>query len=198
MKNPGVVLRKLRERNNLKIKEAAKLIGRSVGWLSGVENEVQACRLKESEYQRILELYKAEDHQKLVHACLSQSRKPDEDTTPIVYDGSILKYLRIKAGKSISAVASEMDCAASLLSQIENGKRFVGMKMRNRLLRVYGYSPESFKNFYSREKRALNIPARFHLEILLPHLTEQMTLAVFDYASKLFGQSKTKPVEKGE
>ncbi len=55
MKNPGVVLRKLRERNNLKIKEAAKLIGRSVGWLSGVENEAQACRLKESEYQRILQ-----------------------------------------------------------------------------------------------------------------------------------------------
>ena len=198
MKNPGVVLRKLRERNNLKIKEAAELIGRSVGWLSGVENEAQACRLEEPEYQRILLLYNAKDHQKLIHACLSQSRKPDEDTVAIVYDGSILKYLRIKAGKSISAVAIEMGCAPSLLSQIENGKRTVGIEMRNHLLRTYGYSPESFKNFYSREKRALNVPARFHLEILLQHLTEQMTLAVFDYASELFGQSKTKPVEKGE
>ena len=198
MKNPGVVLRKLRERNNLKIKEAAKLIGRSVGWLSGMENEASACRLKESEYQRILHLYNAEDHQKLIHACLSQTRKSDEDAAPIVYDGSILKYLRIKAGKSISAVAIEMDCAPSLLSQIENGRRTVGIEMRRHLLRTYGYSPESFKNFYSREKRALNVPARFHLEILLPHLSEQMTLAVFDYASELFGQSKTNPVEKGE
>ena len=198
MTNPGVVLRKLRKKNNLKIKEAAKLIGRSVGWLSGVENEAQACRLKESEYQRILQLYNAQDHQKLIHACLSQSRKHDEDAKPIVYDGSILKYLRIKAGKSITAVASEMDCAPSLLSQIENGKRSVGIEMRKRLLRIYGYSPESFKNFYSREKRALNIPARFHLEILLPHLTEQMTLAVFDYASELFGQSKIKTMKQGE
>ncbi len=100
-----------------------------------------------------------------------------------------MKYLRIKAGKRISTVAAEIDCAPSLLSQIENGKRSVGSEMRNHLLKVYGYSPESFKNFYSREKRALNIPARFHLEILLPHLTERMTLAVFDYATELFSQS---------
>ncbi len=198
MKNPGVVLQKLRKKNNLKLKEAAKLIGRSVGWLSGIENEAQACRLEELEYQRILRLYNAEDHQKLVHACLSQIRKPDHGGRAIAYDGSILKYLRKKAGKTVIAVASEMECAPSLLSQIENGKRTVRVEMRNHLLRAYGYSPESFKNFYSREKRALNVPARFHLEILLPHLTEQMTLAVFDFAAELLVQSKTKPAEKGE
>lgn len=185
MKNRGVVLRKLRQVNKLNLKQAARAIGCSVGWLSEIENESEKCRIDDGEYQRILAIYKGDEHKKLIHACLSQTKAAKIEKT-ISYDGSILKYLRLKSKKTISAVAVESGYSTSLISQIEQGSRKASLELRDRLVKLYNYSPESFKNFYSRDKRALGVPARYYLKTILSHLPEEAVLKVFDFAVELY------------
>lgn len=197
MKNRGVVLRKLRQVNKLNLKQAANVIGCSVGWLSGIENESAKCRIDDGEYQRILALYNSEQHKKLIHACLSQT-KTTEIRKAISYDGPILKYLRLKSKKTIFAVAIESGYSESLITQIEHGRRKASLELRNRLIKIYNYSPESFKNFYSRDKRALNVPARYYLKVILSHLTEETVLKVFDFAVELYRNNQNNVNDKGE
>ena len=102
MKNRGVVLRKLRQVNKLNLKQAASVIGCSVGWLSEIENKSEKCRLDDSEYQRILAIYKGDEHKKLIHACLSQTKSAKKEKT-VSYDGPILKYLRLKSNPDLNS-----------------------------------------------------------------------------------------------
>jgi len=57
MDHYGVVLRKLRELNQLPIKQAAARIKRSAGWLSEIENGRGAARIHPQEFERIVAAY---------------------------------------------------------------------------------------------------------------------------------------------
>lgn len=190
MKHPGVILRKLRQLHGYSMKFAAQKINRSVGWLSEVENQLGNSRIDETEYERILFIYEADKHQKLIHSWLSHVNSEKAKKREISYDGAILKYLRIKAGKTLKEIAPQVECSASYLVRIERGLAAITQTRRNQLINLYGYSTESFKNFHSREKRGLNVPALFKLNILLKTFEEEKILAVFDYAVSLQQKNK--------
>ncbi len=65
MHNYGVILKKLRELNNYSLKTAAARIGKSVGWLSEVENNRGFSKLKESEFERIVNLFNGVRHREM-------------------------------------------------------------------------------------------------------------------------------------
>ena len=62
MTNYGVVLRKLRELKQLQMKQAAKLIHRSAGWLSEIENDKGHARIGLEEFERIVAAYGGQAH----------------------------------------------------------------------------------------------------------------------------------------
>ena len=180
MKDSGVILRKLRELNKLTVKQAAQKTGRSAGWLSEIENGKGAARLTGTEFERLVEVYGGNLYRKQFGLWIAKSRmkvKPAE----IEFSGSILKYLRNKVGFTLIEVARELKIAKSYLSMIENGIKPVSVELRNRLLKQYGYSPASFKNFRTEDKRAGNIPTRSKLDLLLRRINEEQVEDVFRF-----------------
>ena len=57
MHNYGLILKQLRQLNSDSLKTAAQKIGKSVGWLSEVENGRGLSRLKQSEFERIVKVF---------------------------------------------------------------------------------------------------------------------------------------------
>lgn len=63
MNNYGLILKQLRNMSGDSLKSAAKKIGKSVGWLSEVENGRGLSRLKPTEFERIVKLFGGDKHQ---------------------------------------------------------------------------------------------------------------------------------------
>jgi transcriptional regulator with XRE-family HTH domain len=172
MENYGVILRKLREINQLKMKEAAIKVGRSAGWLSEVENGRGAARLLPSEFERIVRVYGGEAYKKQFGLWIAKAKTPPAPPKDAVLSGAILKHLRKKAKLTLLEAAQRIGVSRAYLSAIETGRRPVPQKARNQLMAVYGYSPSSFKNFATEDKRAKNIPTRYKLDLLLFQMDE--------------------------
>jgi transcriptional regulator with XRE-family HTH domain len=184
MTNYGVVLRKLRELNQLPIKQAAKVVGRSAGWLSEIENDRGEARIGLEEFERIVAAYGGQKHRDKFKIWIANAHKPEKANVALSFDGAILKYLREKADLSIEAAAASNRISSGYLSKLENGLKPVSMTMRNRLLQAYGYSPGSYRNFTSEDKRAKNIPTRYKLNILLTQMSEDLIEQVFSFAKQ--------------
>lgn len=184
MTNYGVVLRKLREINQLPIKKAAKVIGRSPGWLSEIENDRGLARIGLDEFERIVAVYGGQKHREKFKMWIANSHKPVRQQVTMSFDGAILKYLREKAELSIEAVSLSNKISEGYLSKLENGLKPISLNMRNRLLQTYGYSPSSYKNFTTEDKRAKNIPTKFKLNILMTHMSEEMIEQLFAFAQQ--------------
>jgi len=182
MEHYGVVLRKLRELNQLSIKEAAKHIKRSAGWLSEIENEKGSARIYPLEFERIVAAYNGEAHRPQFGIWVAKAYKPEPTKKEICFGGSILRYLRKKAQKSLDTASQEVGLSKAYLSYIETGVKPLSLELRNRLVRSYGYSPSSFKNFATEDKRAKNIPVRYKLDLLLKRMDESKIEMVFAYA----------------
>jgi len=71
------------------------------------------------------------------------------------------------------------------LPQIENGYREPTKQKRDLLVKTYGYSPESFNNFNSKDKRGHLIPSKFRLKILMRHLDEVKMAQLLEFAKQL-------------
>ncbi len=190
MTNSGVILRKLRELNHLSLKQAALKLERSVGWLSEIENDKGFARIKQTEFDRIVAVYDGEPYRKQFGAWISHAKVEVGKQNELSFDGSILKYLRTKAKLTASAAATRGNLSKSFLSDLENGKRRVNTDIRDRLLQIYGYSPASFRNFTSEDKRAANVPVRYKLDILLRKLTDKDVARVFSFAIENVIQNK--------
>lgn len=189
MQQYGVVLKKLRLINQLTIKQAAKHIGRSSGWLSGIENHQSQARLMPEEFERIVQAYGGEAHRRKFGVWVAKAE--GRAWTPRhSFGGSVLKYLRKKAGMSLKEVSFQMGLSTGYLSDLENGKRALADSLRDRLMRVYGYSPSSFKNFASEDKRAGNIPPRYKLQALLHSLDDSKVEELFRTALNMFSTPK--------
>jgi transcriptional regulator with XRE-family HTH domain len=185
MDHYGVILRKLREINQLPIKQAAAKIERSAGWLSEIENGKGAARIHPQEFERIVAAYGGEPYRKQFGIWVAKQHKPDRSSQEISFSGAILKYLRKKAKLTIEEAAKRAALSKCYLSYLENGVRPFSLELRNRLLGIYGYRPSSFKNFTTEDKRAKNIPVRYKLEILLGQLDEQRLEQLFLAANSL-------------
>ncbi len=189
MNHYGVILKKLRELNQLQLKAAAKHIGRSAGWLSEIENNRGNARISQTEFDRIVKAYGGEAQKRQFGAWVARAEKPKaKDASKICFDGSVLKFLRHKAGLTMAEVAKTTNLSKTYLSYLENGKKPVNQGLRDRLLKVYGYSPSSFKNFTTKDKRSASIPTRYKLQILLGNLGEQQIQEIFIFANQLSRQ----------
>lgn len=182
MDNYGVILRKLRLLNKLPVKESARLIGKSVGWLSEIENGKGAARIHPKEFERIVAVYGGEQYRKQFGIWVAKSHKPSDSASEICLSGAILKFLRKKAKMRLGAAARQVGLSACYLSCIETGSKPVSATLRDRLMRVYGYSPSSFKNFASEDKRSKNVPVRYRIAVLLKQMDEVAIEKVLSFA----------------
>lgn len=182
MEHYGVVLKNLRVLHKLPIKAAAKKIGRSAGWLSEVENEKGQARIHPQEFERIVAAYGGESYRKLFGIWVARAHKPVAPARDTFFGGAVLKYLRKKAGLSLDAAAKEVGLSACYLSLMETGGKPLPASLRDRLMQVYGYSPASFKNFTTEDKRSKNIPSRYKLTLLLKQLNDAKVDQVLGFA----------------
>lgn len=182
MECSGVILKKLREINQLSLKQAAQKIERSVGWLSEVENNKGYSRIMPHEFEKIIAIYGGDSYRKQFGGWIARSKISEQKPRSLNFDGPILKYLRSKAKLTLEQVAVKMKMSAGYLADIENGNRRVDLEFRNQLLGVYGYSPSSFKNFSSEDKRAGNIPLRDKLNVILRNLNDSDIERIFNFA----------------
>ena len=171
MNNYGVVLKRLRKDRGLTIKQASESINRGVGWLSEVENAKGTARINAHEFERIVRAYGAAYEPQKFSGWTTLEAKMNKKRT-LQFDGAILKFLRQKAKLSLTQASKILLFGNGYLSDIENGRKSVNLKLRNKIMEVYNYSPSSFKNFNSEDKRAKNIPVKFKLNIVLNHLDE--------------------------
>ncbi len=198
MNSYGVILRKLREINKQPLKRAAKSIGRSAGWLSEIENGRGHARIGPEEFEQIIASYNGQPYRKQFGAWIAQTQKSKVSSKPISFDGAILRYLREKKKMSLDLAAKSVGLSGTHLCNLEKGKRSVSPCLRDKLLFVYGYSPSSFKNFTTEDKRAKNIPARYKLEILLNQLSAICIDIVFQNAVQAQSKSLTEKIEESK
>jgi len=65
---------------------------------------------------------------------------------------------------------------------MELGKRTLRPELKDQLTRLYGYSPASFKNFTTEDKRAKNIPTLYKLDMLIHQLDPESVERIFAFA----------------
>lgn len=182
MTNYAVVLRKLRELNQLTVHQAAKVISRSAGWLSEIENGRGEARIGLEEFERIVAAYGGQKYRDKFSLWIANARKPKASAKPASFDGAILRYLREKVGMNVETASSKAGLSYTHLSNLENGRRRISTEIRNHLLQLYGYSPASYRNFTTEDKRAKNIPVRYKLNILLTQMQDEFIEKVFAFA----------------
>jgi transcriptional regulator with XRE-family HTH domain len=182
MNHYGVILRHLRLLKKLHVKEAAALIGRSTGWLSEVENSKGAARIDSQEFNRIVTAYGGEAHRKQFGIWVARAHKPSPRAKDISFDGSVLRYLRKKAKFSIAEAAQEAGISSCYLSYLETGVKRLSLEQRDKFMRIYGYSPSSFRNFTTVDKRAKNVPTKDKLGLLLKQMSGAEIQKIFEFA----------------
>ena len=91
--------------------------------------------------------------------------------------------------EAIWARAERAEISKRYLSNVENGFKAIRLELRNRLMEIYGYSPVSFKNFATEDKRAKSVPVRYKLNVLIKQLDEPKLAEILKYALALHAQS---------
>lgn len=186
MEQQGVVLRKLRQLNGLSVKRASEKIGRSAGWLSEIENGTGFARIYPAEFERIVSVYEGERYRKQFTIWIANAYKSQQGIEPVIsFTGAVLKFIRIKTGHQLTAAAERLDITKGYLSKIERGQCHISNELRDRIMKFYGYSPASFKNFASEDKRSKSVPLKFKLDILINQMSEKGLEALFSSAVQI-------------
>ncbi len=186
MNNYGVILMNIMKRNALGYREVSKKIGRSLGWLNSVASGRR--ELSQEEFHEILKHLNIKNDPKRFASWVATSQRLTQNRVTSL-DGAILKFLRQKKGLKLEQVALKTNVSVSYLSKLENGQKSVSKSMRNGLLSHYGYSPSSFKNFSSKDKRAESVPVQFKLNILLQQMTQKQVTQLFQYANQIIQEN---------
>ncbi len=195
MESYGVILRKLRELKKLPLKQAAKHIGRSAGWLSEVENSRGNARLTKVEFDRIVTAYGGDTYRKHFGLWVAKSKSPTVSAECISMNGAILKFLRKKANITLAQAGERVGLSGRTISAMELGKRGIRPELRDELTRVYGYSPSSFKNFTTDDKRSKNVPALYKIDLLIHKLDPAKIARIYAFAVQLTTEN-IKPVKE--
>jgi hypothetical protein len=82
-------------------------IGRSVGWLSEIENSTGTARLTEQEFNRIVFKIGGDKDRYLFRTWVANQL--NSDRVDRSFDGAVLKYLRIKKGMTLREALLEPD-----------------------------------------------------------------------------------------
>lgn len=181
--NNGVVIRKLRQLQGLSVQQFAKKIGKSRGWVSGVENCIGRCRVSDEELDRIVKLLGAAKHRPMFRTWVANQKNAERVDRSL--EGAILKFVRTKKRLRLEDVANAAGLSPCYLSKIENGRKPPPLEIRNRVLLACGYSPASFKNLSTDPVRSKVVPSGYKLNILLKRLSERQIAEVFSYAQAL-------------
>lgn len=181
--NYGLILKILRQKSGLSVREHSKRINKSPGWLSEVENGRGLAKLSESEFERIIALLGATGHRAYFKTWVANHRNAERVDRSM--EGAILKFVRVKKGLRLEVVAANAAVSACYLSRVENGHKPPPLELRNRILIACGYSPTSFKNLSSDPIKSRAVPYSYKLNILLKKLPEEKIAEVFGFAQSL-------------
>jgi len=181
--NYGVIIRQLRKIEGLSIRDFAQKIGRSSGWLSDIENCTGRCRVPTQEFHRIVEALGASKHRSMFRTWVANSMKFDHVDRSL--EGAVLKFVRIRKNLTLEQVARKVGLSECQLSKLENGHRPPSVELRKSILLACGYSPASFKNFYSDPERSKVVPASYKLNILLKRLPEEKVAEILAFTQNL-------------
>ena len=183
MDNYGLILKQLRNLNGHSLKTAAALIGKSVGWLSEVENARGLSRLKPEEFERVVILFNGRQHRDLFRTWVAAEKSRDKVDRSL--DGPVLKHIRKKRELSLKQASAKIGISVRHLCRIENGRRLIDSDLKDRIMRSYGYAPTSFKNFSRDPIRSKAVPVSYKIKALLNQLAEPDLEEIYQLAAKL-------------
>ncbi len=187
--NYGTIIRILRRRSGLSVQKTAKMISKSAGWLCEVENSVGTCRLREAEFDRIVELLGGSKDRPMFKTWIAGLKNQERSSK--VFDGAVLKFIRIKKGWNLTEAARNAGLSKGYLSKLETGLAPITLERRNELMVAYGYSPSSFKNLSTDPVRSKAVPNRFKFKILLQQIPNEQADEIFQSALEKFGEVKS-------
>ena len=179
----GLIIKHLREHSRLSVHKLAERIGKSTGWVSEVENSRGTSRLRDTEFQRIVELLDGVKHREMFRTWIAQDK--NRERVDRTFDGAVLKFIRIKKQMRLKDAACSSGLSVSVISKIESGIIEVTAELRNKIMIAYGYSPSSFKNLSSDPVRSKIVPLRFKLEILMQQMSEAEIETLFNFVRDL-------------
>ncbi len=182
-KHYGLILKHLREHSGLSVRNLSKQIGKSIGWISEIENSTGTARLTDTEFERIVELLDGNQHRDMFKTWIAKHK--NGENTDRTFDGAVLKFIRQKKGLSLSKAAHLSGLSVPYLSKIERGLRPVTLDLRKKIMIAYGYSPSSFKNLSTDPVRSKTVPLKFKLEILMQKMSESEIEAVYEHVRNL-------------
>lgn len=180
--NYGLVIRRLRRLNGLNLREAAKKMNKSPGWLSEIENQKGKSRLSKDEFDCIVHLFNGDRHRKHFYRWTGKELKKSKSKNETIFDGAVFRHLRNKKQLNLKQAAVALGLSKSQLSNIETGRRTVDEDRKAKIMALYGYKRESFKNFSTNDKRGSSIPSQYKLDIVLRLLSEEIKAKVLDFA----------------
>lgn len=180
LENHGPLLRELRKRAGISLQILAERVGRSSGWMSEIENGVGTCRLSGREFDRIVDVLGFTKDRHLFKTLMAGLKNQERSSK--VFDGAVLKFIRIKKGLSLRDVARKLGLSAGYLCKLEKGFAPISLERRNQLMVAYGYSPSSFKNLSTDPVRSKAVPSAFKFEILLQNISSEAAERIFQAA----------------
>lgn len=186
MDNHGLILKHIRKLSGLSLHATAKKIGKSVGWLSEIENGKGLARITEREFQRIVECLDATKHRPMFRTWVANFK--NRERVNKTFDGAVFKYIRKKQGYTLTNAAKVLGISKGQLSKIESGLKIIEVSERGKIMQAYGYTPSSFKNLATDPVRSKVVPSNFKLQILLKNLTDEQIETVFGFVQELVSQ----------
>src|SRR5690606_15598291 len=126
------------------------------------------CRLSAQEFERILRILGGTGHRAMFKTWIANHK--NQEKVNKVYDGAVLKYIRVKKGLTVTEAARKIGLSKGYLSRLETGASPINTDLRIRIMKAYGYSPSSFKNLNTDPVRSKAVPAKYKFDILLRKL----------------------------
>ena len=144
LENHGLIIRELRRLQGLNVRNAAKKINRSIGWLSEIENGTGTARLTEQEFERIVTALDGSKRRVMFRTWVANIK--NQQRINKTFDGAVLRHIRIKKSFSLQKAAELICLSCGYLCKLERGQRPMTLNRRYQIMKAYGYNPKSFKN----------------------------------------------------
>ena len=171
LENHGIIIRELRKLHGLNVRDAARKINRSIGWLSEIENGTGTARLTEPEFDRIVDALDGRKHWPMFRTWVANAK--NQERVDKTFDGAVLKHIRIKKGLSLQTAARLIGISKGYLCNLESGLKSMTIPLRYKIMRAYGYNPTSFKNLATDPVRSKVVPLAYKFKILSRSLTAE-------------------------